>query len=96
MADIMDRYSGTDYDYSAFAYFSWRVILKKLFKIPFPTRNKLGKRKPPLCTGHAEPIEDIMPHWFSKPIKDFDLISPQELFFIMRDSGHFIDLSRSY
>lgn len=96
MTAIMDKYSDTLYDHPAFIYFSWRVLLKKALGLPIPSSNAFSSDRLPLCTGHAEVIESIKPDWFSEPVKDFDMISPQALFNLMLDSGKFHDLSSHY
>lgn len=46
---VVDKYDGKSYDYGAFAYFCWRAILKKVFKIPMPAKNKWAKTGAYLC-----------------------------------------------
>ena len=37
---MLDRHHGSEYDDMAILYFAWRVLLKKIFKIPLPEKNK--------------------------------------------------------
>jgi len=46
---IVDKYDSRDYDYPGFFYFAWRGLLKKVFKIPFPKKNKWAKDNAFLC-----------------------------------------------
>jgi hypothetical protein len=86
---IMNSFSSTSYDLPGFMYFSWRAFLYKFFNKPIPKINKWGRKQAPLCTGVAEVIEDIMPQWFSQPVKDFDIVTPEGLFNNMLDSNMF-------
>lgn len=46
---VVDEYDGKPYDYPAFIYFIFRAVLKKLFKIPFPKKNKWGRNDMFIC-----------------------------------------------
>jgi len=88
---VMNTFSGTKYDIPGFIYFSWRAFLYKFFQVALPTENKWSREEHPLCTGIAKIIEEVAPDWFSKPVKDFDIVTPQRLFNNMRSSGRFED-----
>lgn len=46
---VVDKYDGKGYDYYAFAYFAWRVLLKKCFNIAMPPKNKWAQNGSFLC-----------------------------------------------
>lgn len=46
---VVDKYDGKAYDFGAFAYFSWRAVLKKVLKIPMPAKNKWANSGAYLC-----------------------------------------------
>ncbi len=50
---IVDRFNGKRYDFGAFCYFGWRVLLKKWFNIGFPVVNKWDSSGKFLCTEIA-------------------------------------------
>lgn len=55
---VVDKYDGKPYDYGAFVYFAWRAILKKIFKIPMPAKNKLEKSGTYLCDEVYQALVD--------------------------------------
>ena len=93
---LMNEFSGTDYDDGGFAYFSYRVFLRKFFNKPLPKRGKWGNGKDPLCTGHARVIYKMKPEWFSSPINDFDIVTPGSLYDNMIQSNMFIDRTAAW
>lgn len=49
-AQLMVKHAGSGYDYWAFAYFTWRAILRKFFGRPLPRNNRWARRHAFLCT----------------------------------------------
>lgn len=47
---LLDAHAGSGYDYWAFTYFGWRVILRKFFNIPLPRQNRWARRHAFMCT----------------------------------------------
>lgn len=45
-----DRHRGIRYDWPAFAYFTWRAVLRKFFDIPLPKENRWARQDMNLCT----------------------------------------------
>ena len=86
---IMDNFSGTEYDMTGLAYFSWRAFLYKFFNKKLPDKNKWSNAKEPICTGVAKTINDISPEWFSSPVEDFDILPPHQLYLNMSYTGLF-------
>jgi len=74
---LIDHFDQNSYDFGAFAYFIWRGILKKFFKVPFPPTNKWGSSKEFLCTE----VIDILPDWLVKrSVRDYGMTSPYQLY----------------
>ena len=46
---MLEAAHGRKYDYPAIIYFGWRVILKRLFGLPFPRQNKFNSAKHFFC-----------------------------------------------
>lgn len=88
MAEILNRFSATEYDHGAFYYFAWRAALRRFFDIPLPPKNKWGSDRDPLCVGIAETIYKERPEWFKKKPSEFDIITPMGLYHLM-DQGQF-------
>jgi hypothetical protein len=64
------NYKGKHYDFLAFIYFGWRVILKKFFKVPFPSTNAWNKPSSFLCTEFVGVLTG----------EDNSMISPEMLY----------------
>jgi hypothetical protein len=47
--EFLEESYGVWYDYPALAYFGWRALLKKAFKIPYPAKNMWEDRGAALC-----------------------------------------------
>lgn len=83
---MCDSTDGDGYDYPAFAYFCWRAVLLRLFKIPLPSRNKWGKSNEYICVGLAKKL----PEWLVPAVKDIpdsEMVSPAQLLRIFETSG---------
>lgn len=75
---------GSAYDWKGFAYFSWRVLLKKFFKRPIPKANKWGDKRAYLCTEVGEEIGLIVYELFNVPVPSTrGIITPDKLFEIL-------------
>lgn len=66
---LLKETSEQPYDYPGFAYFTWRAMLYKLFKIPLPKKNKWGKAEMHICTE----MIGRLPVWLTMVPKDIDL-----------------------
>lgn len=76
--DIVNRFDGQPYDWGAFFYFCWRVVLKKLFWRPIPKKNAWARDGENLC---IELFEAVKKHTKLKDIEiDIPMISPHELY----------------
>jgi hypothetical protein len=73
MAELTE---GSPYDFTAFAYFMWRGLLWRIFKVPFPKKNPWAEKGDFLCTEIAE----ILPLSIRPADEDFGMISPELLF----------------
>ena len=78
---VLERTHGKDYDLLAILYFSYRVILKKLFKLPFPRQNKFNSASKFFCNELYSFIEG----------RDLSMESPNSLMLRMLESGLFIN-----
>ena len=79
---VVDRYDGKGYDFKAFAYLGWRIILKKLFNKPMPVKNKWAEDQKFLCDEiYAALVEcQVVPDLgidiaMSSPHEIFELLS---------------------
>ena len=76
---IMDNFDGSPYGWGEFLFFTWRTILKKLFKMPFPNKNKWGSKKGFLCTELFSFLpSDFVPVEIKN--KDLAMVSPYNLY----------------
>lgn len=57
---IVSRFDGYKYDFRAFFYFGWRLLMRKIFRKPLPAKNRWDNEKHLLCTeiasGFPEPF----------------------------------------
>ena len=80
---IMDKFDGQPYDYGAFLYFAWRVMLWKVWSEPLPKMNPWNSKTKFLCTEMAE----ALPEWmFRKNKGDYSIVPPHELFLLAREN----------
>lgn len=79
---VIDKYDDKSYDYGAFFYFCWRALLKKLFKIPFPSKNKWAKNDSYLCDELYQVMENYV-----KDLKiDLAITPPHDLYELLKDT----------
>jgi hypothetical protein len=81
--NMMTETNNKKYDYSAFFYFCWRGLLKKIFKKPFPKKNKFGKNHAYICTELVKMIPDDKIQEKLKNI-DLEMISPYVLYKLIK------------
>ena len=75
---VISKYDGKMYDYTGFAYFVWRGVLKKFFGKAIPDHNPWGAKKGFLCTEMAATLPDsIVPAEIKS--KDLGIFSPYRL-----------------
>jgi hypothetical protein len=96
---IMDEFDDHPYGYGAFLYFTWRALLKKLFKMPLPKTNPWGSRTSFLCVGIIKGLDvdgvDEGLRELIRTIPDVQMISPYDLFVMInsymksKDSLHY-------
>lgn len=74
---IMDNHDSDEYDWPAFFYMAWCLLLKILFKKPIPKLNKWGN--PDMCLCVALPSKT--PSWFLGNMQEneIEMLSPNEL-----------------
>lgn len=92
MGMVADKWAGSGYDISGFAYFSWRALLFKAIEKDFPETNKWGTGPDTICTGIAQDIKAEFPHYFSDDHEDFEILSPHKLYLSMIKSGAFAEV----
>lgn len=75
---IIDKNIDKSYDFKAFAYFVWRVILWRLLGKPLPEKNTWAKNGQFLCTGLAA---ELPPEYFPEldGVQDTEMISPYQI-----------------
>jgi hypothetical protein len=56
MSNLMALFVGQKYDYAAFVYLAWRVLLLRVLGLPIPGRNKWNKKGRFMCTELATAI----------------------------------------
>jgi len=95
MTLLATKFAGKKYDYLGFLYFSWRAFLRKFFRLPLPPINRLGDDPSVLCTGLGKEIANQLPKYFSYDTRDFDIITPYQLYENMVNSGAFIQSPKS-
>jgi hypothetical protein len=78
--EILDREDGKSYDYGAFAYFAWRALLKKLFRIPLPKENSWDSIDQDICTESAKYLQYVIPEEIPA---DLAMLSPYQLALIL-------------
>jgi hypothetical protein len=57
---IIDKEDGKYYDFRAFAYFAWRALLRKFFKIPLPSENKWQSVSADMCVEAIRYLDGII------------------------------------
>lgn len=75
---IITNNDGRVYDYGAFLYFAWRVLLRKMFKIALPLINKLNNPHRDLC------IEVLKRFNIHLLVKDLSMVSPYQVYLILK------------
>lgn len=82
---------GTWYDYPALAYFSWRGLLRKLFKIPLPKKNKWNEARQALCTEALGTLAHIVKQHTGRSLlpmnTDLSIQTPDTVFKLLRSSA---------
>jgi hypothetical protein len=85
------EFSGKGYDYGAFIFDIWRMILHRIFGMKIGTKNLWGQNDKFLCVGLAKCLDqDGMPLWVRLAVQrvpDFDVYFPEDLF-------HYLEASR--
>lgn len=78
---LMDNFDHVPYDFKAFAYFAYRALLRKFFKIAIPVRSPFDG-KGFLCLEIAKyiPWEKINPKLIALKHLDFSITSPSKLY----------------
>lgn len=66
---LLKETSEDEYDYPGFAYFCWRALLYKFFKIGLPKKNSWGDAKMQLCTE----MISRLPEWLTNIPQGVDL-----------------------
>ena len=77
--DILDKYDDFSYDWSGAAYFGFRALLNKLFKIPLPKSNPSKSKSGLLCVTLIEKL----PSRFLKRSLDFSIVAPEQIFEVL-------------
>lgn len=73
---IMNRFDEAPYDWTAFAYFTWRALLLKFLKKPLPMTNPYGTKNSFLCTELA----NCLPGSIYPKTEDLGITSPYALY----------------
>lgn len=75
--DLLDEHSDEGYDYWGAIYLGWRGLLYRLFKKPYPTLNKWGSNKRPMCMG----VFLRLPKWLVGVIDErkIEIMSPDQV-----------------
>jgi hypothetical protein len=89
--NLLDSYDGRHYDYGAFLFFMWRGFLNRIFKIPFPRKNRFGNKEAFLCTEVAL----LLPLGLQLP-QDLGMISPYRLYNILKSQMPFRSTSDDF
>lgn len=82
---ILAKYSHKKYDFKAFAYFTYRALLKRLFGIQVPDKNIWQNADSLLCTGLAEPLRDMGILNPNIDVKDFEMLTPYQIYLMLKD-----------
>ena len=78
------------YDYGAILYYAWRVLLKKLFNMSIPKKNKWQSSEAYLCTEIVKYLPDSI-----RPEVDYEITGPYTLYTLIKEKltdDHEIDL----
>jgi len=79
---IVDHVDGQPYNYTGFAYFCWRAILKKFFGIQLPAKNPWSMPGTFLCEEVFNSLKTIT----NKNIDvDLSMVSPQDMYLFAKD-----------
>lgn len=89
--NLLSQYDGKSYDFKAFAYFGYRVILKKLFGKPMPDKNSWQRPDAFLCDGLLAALQDpCLPAWLQKAISglgDIEMKSPYQVYLAISEAA---------
>lgn len=83
---IMNNHDSDQYGWGEFFYFTWRGLLHRLFRTPFPKTGRWGKNKNVLCTEIIKLLPDeIMPSFIKN--RDLGIISPYHVYRLCLEYG---------
>ena len=80
---IITANDGKPYDYGAFAYFTYRGLLRKCFGTPLPEKNPWGSEDRYLCDEMVE----VLPDWIiPQSVKEVDIgmKSPWQVYLLLK------------
>lgn len=89
---MLAKYSGQKYDFYAFLFWTWRCLLHKLFKLPFPKKNYWAMQSMNLCTALASGVDVIEEKAKEKQI-DLEMIAPHKLYELLLEIDAFTEVS---
>ena len=67
---LLDNCVRSQYDIGALFYLGWRTLLRLVFRVPFPKRNRMDINSAYLCTEIVKYVKDPI---FTKKIEGIDL-----------------------
>ncbi len=80
--EAVDLFDGQPYDWGAFFYFCWRVILKKVFRRPIPKKNAWARDNQNLC---VELFNIVKKYTSLKDVEiDTPMTAPHELYLLLK------------
>jgi hypothetical protein len=82
--EIMSKSLSNNYDFSAIAYFAWRLLLKKVFNTKFPEKNKLGDNHAYICTEMLQFISDEKLEKLQG--KDLGMMTPYQIYLLLKEN----------
>lgn len=84
---LRDSIGSSAYDFKAILYWGWRGLLKKIFGIPLPLKNRWGTSKNYYCVEIIDPIREELKKEFSIEWDiESEMLSPHMFFELIKDN----------